>query len=401
MAVYIFKVRHITRMRDENVLDVSQGVRQKIRAILPLSKRSTNSGCMQHLKNGTCKENTMQCTAVSTNTTYTKNTTNTTNTTNSVEHAASHELVYNGPNTPPTAQKKTLTSNEHSFNRKKSVIEHAETHFFKYRGSESSRNSSTSVASSSMQSSQNKQDIEGVQQLSFSQLGSAPRPARPDSIEEGDENESMSSNSRLDSLTSSPSPTKFAERGLAGTIDDIVIKVKWAPLVKCTTFTNPTDSNSCTVQPISVQIVCKCHGSKIHRERLEEDQPEWKLRSVEVARDIIASFVEVVQYSARSLEWSNPYILHDIEWANGFCWGGDASYDPTRDGAIVLTADTNTNCPNVYDNTRDESLAGMIRKMCRVLKLRDSMAVTTVGETERFSDDSLQVVVHVNHFCTS
>lgn len=390
-------------MRDENVFDVSQGVRQKIRAILPLSKRSTNSGCMQHLKNGTCKENTMQCTTVSTNTT------NTTNTTNSIEH----EFVYNGPNTPPTAQKKMFTSNDHSSNRKKAVIVHAESPFFKYRGSESSRNSSTSVASSSMQSSQNKQDIDGVQQLSLSQLGSAPRPARPDSIEEGDENESMSSNSRLDSLTSSPSPTKFAERGLAGTIDDIVIKVKWAPLVKSTTsttsitsitsttFTKPTDSNSCTVQPISVQIVCKCHGSKIHRERLEEDQPEWKLRSVEVARDIIASFVEVVQYSARSLEWSNPYILHDIEWANGFCWGGDASYDPTRDGAIVLTADTNTNCPNVYDNTRDESLAGMIRKMCKVLKLRDSMAVTTVGETERFPDDSLQVVVHVNHFCTS
>lgn len=212
--------------------------------------------------------------------------------------------------------------------------------------------------------------------------------AHPQRIEEVDENESMSSSSRLESLTSSPSPTKFAERGLHGKLDELMLNVEWAPLAQ---------GNE---QPISVQIGCKCHGLHVHRKELDEEQPEWKLRPVEIARDLVASFVELIQHSASTLDWSKAYLLHDIEWANGFCWGGDASYDVHRDGPIVLTADTSTTCPRMTHEARQPSFDAMIRKMVKVIERRDAAAIVTVGETDLHPDGSLHAVLHVNHFCT-
>ena len=283
----------------------------------------------------------------------------------------------------------------------------------------SSRNSSTSVASSSMFSSPPKREIEQLYNLqnlqklqldgsvqssthgsthgqermtdplvdqSFPTIPSIPS-AHPQSIEEVDESESLSSSSRLESLASSPSPTKFAERGLSGKLDELLLNVEWSPQKE-------------NDQPITIQIGCKCHGLNVHRTELEEGQSEWKLRPVEVARDLVASFVELIQHSASSLEWSKAYLLHDIEWKDGFCWGGDASYNVDRDGPIVLTADTSTTCPRMTEQARDRSFEMMIRNIVRVIKRRDAAAVVTVGETGVRSDTSLHVVMHVNHFCT-
>ena len=286
------------------------------------------------------------------------------------------------------------------------------------RDNRSSRNSATSVASSSMFSSPPKREFDhSLQTLQKLQLegsvvdlpvdladGSAVHStpnstpnstpsvpsipsAHPQSIEEVDENESMSSSSRLESLASSPSPTKFAERGLSGKLDEVMLNLQWSPLQE-------------TDQPITIQIGCKCHGLNVHRKELEEDQPEWKLRPVEVARDLVASFVELIQHSASSLEWSKAYLLHDIEWKDGFCWGGDASYNVDRDGPIVLTADTSTTCPRMTAEARDQSFETMIRKIVRVIDRRDAAAFITVGETDVAPDTSLHVVLHVNHFCT-
>jgi hypothetical protein len=166
-----------------------------------------------------------------------------------------------------------------------------------------------------------------------------------------------------------------------------MVNMEWSPLV---------DSD----QPITIQIGCKCHGLNVHRTELEEDQPEWKLRPVEVARDLVASFVELIQHSASSLVWSKAYLLHDIEWKDGFCWGGDASYNVYQDGPIVLTADTSTTCPRMTQQARNQSFDTMIRKIVKVIQRRDAAAVITVGETDVRTDTSLHVVLHVNHFCT-
>jgi len=309
--------------------------------------------------------------------------------------------TYNGPGVPPL----------HTINRpiafkatpvcsvqpnESSVMAES---LFKHRDSRSSRNSATSVASSSMFSTPPKREAESgycvqhihhLQHLEGLRLDQTENgfqnELHPERIQELDENESLSSGSRLDSLTSSPSPTKFAERGLSGRLDSVMIYIHWSPLQD-------------DVQPISVQVGCKCHGLHIHRKELEEDQPEWKLRPVEVARDLVASFVELIQHAGTALEWSRAYLVHDIEWARGFCWGGDASYDVHRDGSIVLTADTSTSCPQMTPETREQSFHTMLRKMARVIQRRDAAASITVGETEHLDDSSLHAVIHVNHFC--
>ena len=69
----------------------------------------------------------------------------------------------------------------------------------------------------------------------------------------------------------------------------------------------------------------------------------WKDRPTEVARDSMVYLINKLfasdsENSHESDRKRNPIVTYDIMWANGICWGGDASYDPVRDGEIYLSA---------------------------------------------------------------
>ena len=92
---------------------------------------------------------------------------------------------------------------------------------------------------------------------------------------------------------------------------------------------------------VHVRVKCKCDGVRCTRAIDAEDQ-QWRRRPVEIARDGIKVFAERLARAhgeatrQRAFTVDGMCVSHLIEWKDGLCWGGDASYDPVRDGCIHL-----------------------------------------------------------------
>lgn len=92
---------------------------------------------------------------------------------------------------------------------------------------------------------------------------------------------------------------------------------------------------------LHVKVKCKCDGVRCSRAIDAEDQ-QWRRRPVEVARDGMKVFAERLARAhgeatrQKAFTVDSMCVSHLIEWKDGLCWGGDASYDPCRDGCIHL-----------------------------------------------------------------
>lgn len=130
-------------------------------------------------------------------------------------------------------------------------------------------------------------------------------------------------------------------------------------------------------------ITASARGSNLWRSR----DAGWRARSIEVAIDAMRSVLLDVSHVLHVLLAMNDiytdgastsqHITHDVEWANGICWGGDASYDPLRDGRISLCAFYTTQMKRkdgseisneAATNTLSElcTLVGGLHKSCNV-----------------------------------
>lgn len=113
---------------------------------------------------------------------------------------------------------------------------------------------------------------------------------------------------------------------------------------------------------ISIAADATYHGQNTSVKCAQFNHSRWKYRHVEIARAMLKEFVhelylklttkptikrswrdELMQESPceEVLDLKDDAIgasIQNIQWARGFRWGGDASYDPRVDGDIMLRA---------------------------------------------------------------
>ena len=89
---------------------------------------------------------------------------------------------------------------------------------------------------------------------------------------------------------------------------------------------------------LTLKMEGACDGNSCVRDIPSMSQDHWKRRPIEIARDAILFLMHRTMPIDAEDNSHRPKIEHRIEWANQICWGGDASYDPSRDGPIHIKA---------------------------------------------------------------
>ena len=179
----------------------------------------------------------------------------------------------------------------------------------------------------------------------------------------------------LSSLPSSPSPSE-QNVALQGVLDELSIRMDYIA----------SEGEELTIR---FRADCSCKGDLCKRRMAANSEESWRLRPVEIARDVISMLIQVLQESLKlsSDGWGVINVAHNIHWADGLCWGGDASYNSQRDGPITLIAEnswTGENSSMSNDDDTDDvnddvnaAFETTLSAVLRVLSTIDSSAVLT------------------------
>lgn len=193
----------------------------------------------------------------------------------------------------------------------------------------------------------------------------------------------------LSSLPSSPSPSE-QNVALQGVLDELSIRMDYIA----------SEGEELTIR---FRADCSCKGDLCKRRMAANSEESWRLRPVEIARDVISMLIQVLQESLKlsSDGWGVINVAHNIHWADGLCWGGDASYNSQRDGPITLIAENSWTGENDHEN--DDVNAAFDTTLSAVLRVLSAIDSSAVLSTERMapSDERRSgcAIVSTARFC--